>query len=175
MRRGHIFLRRRGAFPKEELLHLMNDHFLILLARRIQPVFVEQHLAVLCPLGPGLLRYVLIDFLSEFAVERRLGKPRQLLFQFRAEDSMFSHIFQIIAQLLRIPGSPTNGVGMRDNSRHQIKRGQAGSSNVSPCLGCTFLLTNRKAVAISSSRTAAHTTSWVARASRCPVEPWENN
>ena len=38
----------------------------------------------------------------------------------------------------------------------------------------TFILTNYRGMAISCSRTAAHTTSWVARASRCPVDPWEN-
>src|SRR5271157_2041823 len=37
-----------------------------------------------------------------------------------------------------------------------------------------IMLTNYIRMAISCSRTAAHTTSWVARASRCPVEPWEN-
>src|ERR1035438_8473022 len=37
-----------------------------------------------------------------------------------------------------------------------------------------FMLTNYRHMAISCSRTATHTTSWVARASRCPVDPWEN-
>src|ERR1039458_10551064 len=36
------------------------------------------------------------------------------------------------------------------------------------------MLTNYRHMAISCSRTATHTTSWVARASRCPVDPWEN-
>src|SRR5271169_995098 len=51
------------------------------------------------------------------------------------------------------------------------KRGR-WSSNC--CATMKFILTNYRGMAISCIRTAAHTTSWVARASRCPVEPWEN-
>lgn len=79
---GNVFLGRRGACPKEKLLHVMNDDLLVLLARRVQAVFVEQHLAVLHPLTPGLLRHVVIDSFAKVVIERRLWKARQLLFQF---------------------------------------------------------------------------------------------
>jgi hypothetical protein len=55
MRGRNVLCGRGCAFAEEELLHLFYDHFLILLARRIQTIFIEQHLAILGPLAPGLL------------------------------------------------------------------------------------------------------------------------
>src|SRR5208282_6401565 len=82
----NVFGWMRGSLTEEKLLHLLHDDFLILLARRVQAIFVQQHLAVFHPLAPRLLRDVLVDLLSQVAVERRLGKPGQFLFQFCAED-----------------------------------------------------------------------------------------
>ena len=86
MRGGNVFGGTRGAFAEEELLHLLHDDFLILLAGGVQAIFVEQHFAVLHPLAPRLLRDMVIDLFPQFAVEWRLGKTRQFLFQFCAED-----------------------------------------------------------------------------------------
>src|SRR6059036_2855154 len=66
----HVLRRGRGALAEEELFHLFHDHFLILLARRIQAIFVQKHLAVLRPLAPGLLRNLIVDFLAELRIER---------------------------------------------------------------------------------------------------------
>src|SRR5882724_7598190 len=55
-----VLSRGRGALAKEELLHLFYDHFLILLARRIQAILVQKHLAVLRPLAPRLLRNLVV-------------------------------------------------------------------------------------------------------------------
>src|SRR5271169_1253463 len=86
VRRRNVFGWTRGSLTEEKLLHLLNDDFLILLARRVQAIFVEQHLAVFHPLAPRLLRHMFIDLFSQVAVERRLGEPRQFLLQFCAED-----------------------------------------------------------------------------------------
>ncbi len=86
MRWRNVLCGRRRAFAEEELLHLFHDYFLILLAGRIQTVFVEQHLAVLCPLAPGLLGNLVVNLLTQFRIERRLFQPRQFLFQFGAEN-----------------------------------------------------------------------------------------
>src|SRR5450756_1919936 len=86
VRRGNIFGWTRGSLTEEKLLHLLHDDFLILLARRVQAIFVQQHLAVFHPLAPRLLRDLFVDLFSQVTVERRLGEPRQLLLQFCAEN-----------------------------------------------------------------------------------------
>src|ERR1700685_1834655 len=53
--RRHVFFRSGGAFAKKELIQLLYDHFLIFPPRRVQAVFVEQHLAVLGPHVPRVL------------------------------------------------------------------------------------------------------------------------
>src|SRR5450759_2158922 len=78
VRRGNVFGWTRGSLAEEKLLHLLYDDFLILLARRVQAVFVQQHFAVFHPLAPRLLRDLLVDLFSQVAVARRLGEPRQL-------------------------------------------------------------------------------------------------
>src|ERR1700681_3712551 len=74
------------AFSEEKLLHLLHDDLLILLARRIQAILIQQHLAMLHPLAPSLLRDVFVNLLAQFAVEWRFRKPRQFTFQFCAEN-----------------------------------------------------------------------------------------
>src|ERR1700682_1183255 len=74
------------AFSEEELLHLLHDNLLILLARWVQAILVQQHLAVLHPLAPSLLRDIFVNLLAQFAVERSLRKPGQFTFQFCAEN-----------------------------------------------------------------------------------------
>src|SRR5437868_7586871 len=69
---GHVLFRRGNALTKEILLHLLHDGSLIFLACRVQPVFVEQHLAELRPPVPGFAGDVLVDSLAEFGVERGL-------------------------------------------------------------------------------------------------------
>src|SRR3981189_1841820 len=86
VRRGNVFSWTRGSLTEEKLLHLLHDVFLILLARRVQAIFVQQHLAIFHPLAPRLLRDLFVDLFSQVAVERRLWEPRQFLFQFCAED-----------------------------------------------------------------------------------------
>src|SRR5271157_5001534 len=86
VRRGNVFGWARRSLTEEKLLHLLHDDFLVLLARRIQAIFVEQHFAVFHPLSPSLLRDLLVDLFSQVAVERRLGEPRQFLFQSCAEN-----------------------------------------------------------------------------------------
>src|ERR1035441_9068325 len=100
MRWRDVFGGMRRPFAEEKLLHLLHDDFLVLLARGVQAIFVEQHLAVLHPLAPRLLRDIFVDFFSQVAVEWRLGESGQFLFQFCAEDFVIGHrfSFEIIAQ-----------------------------------------------------------------------------
>src|SRR5271154_7056541 len=72
--RRNVFGRARGSLAEEKLLHLLYDDFLVLLARRVQAIFVQQHLAVFHPLAPCLLRHIFVNLFSQFAVEWRLGK-----------------------------------------------------------------------------------------------------
>jgi len=72
-------------------LQLLDDRGLVFLPRRIQAVFVEQHLAVL---HPHLSRHPgrhLIDFLPQFGIERRLIQARKFFLQLDAEHFMRSH------------------------------------------------------------------------------------
>jgi len=80
VRGRNVFGGTRGPLAEEELFHLFDDDFLVLLAGGVEAIFVEQHLAMLHPLAPRLLRDVVVDFFSEVAVERRLGKAGQFLF-----------------------------------------------------------------------------------------------
>src|SRR6266853_5797373 len=84
--RGDVFGGTRGSLTEEKLLHLLHDDFLILLARRVQAIFVQQHLAMFHPLAPRLLRDLFVDLFSQVAVEGRLREPGQFLFQFGTED-----------------------------------------------------------------------------------------
>jgi hypothetical protein len=86
VRRWNVLRGRGRALAEEELFHLLHDDFLILLARGVQAIFVEQHLAVFRPLIPGFLRDLVVDSLSQVGAEGRLGERGQFLFQFCAED-----------------------------------------------------------------------------------------
>src|SRR5262249_52146271 len=59
-----------GAFAEEILLALRHPDLLTLVAREIQPVLVHEHLGVLDPGPPRLLRDVLEDLLTELTLER---------------------------------------------------------------------------------------------------------
>src|SRR5437879_7756332 len=87
----HVLLGRRNSFSKEILVHLFNDYFLILAPRRIQPVLIQQHLAEFCPRVPRLLRDVLVDFLAQLSIKRRLVQSREFLLKFDAENFSFCH------------------------------------------------------------------------------------
>src|SRR5947209_13691054 len=91
--RRNVFGWARGSLTEEKLLHLLHDDFLILLARRVQAIFVQQHFAVFHPLAPRLLRDLLVDLFSQVAVERRFGESGQFLLQFGAKDSVIRHKF----------------------------------------------------------------------------------
>src|SRR2546427_4435950 len=87
----HVLLGRCYSFPKEILLHLVNDHFLVFAPRRIQPILIQQHLAEFCPRVPRLLRDVLVDFLAQLSIKRRLVQSREFLLKFDAENFSFCH------------------------------------------------------------------------------------
>lgn len=80
LRRWDVFLREGRAFAEEELLHLLNEELLGLGSPRLKPVFVEEHFLVVDPLAPRRLGDILVDFLSEFRVERGLVEALHLLF-----------------------------------------------------------------------------------------------
>ena len=67
--RRNVLCRGGRAFPEEELFHLADNDFLILLPCRVQAVLVQQHLAEFHPLIPSLLRDVLVDPFTEFAIK----------------------------------------------------------------------------------------------------------
>src|SRR5579863_1920464 len=87
-RRRHVLFRQNRSLPKEELLQLLDDHFLILAPRRIQAVFVHQHLAMVCPHLPGLLRNIVVNLAPQVVIERRLIQPGQFLLQLHAKNSV---------------------------------------------------------------------------------------
>src|SRR5437870_3619650 len=87
----HVLLGGRYSFSKEILLHLLDDDFLIFAPRRIQPVLIQQHLAEFCPRVPRLLRDVLVDFLAQLSIKRRLVQSREFLLKFDAENFSFCH------------------------------------------------------------------------------------
>src|SRR5215475_7403685 len=80
VRRRYVLLRKRRAFPEEELLHLFDQKLLRLRRPRLQAIFVQKHLLAVDPLGPRRLRHVLVDFLSKLRVERGLIEPFHLFF-----------------------------------------------------------------------------------------------
>jgi len=126
--RGRDVFRGLGrTFAEEKLLHLLHDNFLILLARGVQTIFVEQHFAMLHPLSPSLLRDVVVYFLAQFAIEGRLGKSGQITFQFRAENFVFRHkvCAEIIAQAKWVAAAkplPRNrSIGSREPIDHLLQ------------------------------------------------------
>ncbi len=159
VRRGNIFGWMSGSLTEEKLLHLLHDDFLILLARRIQAIFVEQHLAVFHPLAPRLLRDAVVNLFSQVAVERRLGKSRQFLFQFCAEDFVIghrillklSHRYDVFTGFRRDP-SAGDGEMLCEFARASRARASPKSPGAA-----IFSLTNYIQMAISCGRTAAHT------------------
>src|SRR5271170_304046 len=58
----------------------------ILAVGGIQPVFVQEHLAMLAPHLPGFLRDVFINPPAQFRVERRLVQSRHFPLELHAED-----------------------------------------------------------------------------------------
>lgn len=81
-----VLWRRGGAFPEEVLLHLSNDHFLVLATGGIETVFVQQHLAEIRPLVPRLLGNIVVDFAAEIRVKGRFVEAGQFLVQLDAEN-----------------------------------------------------------------------------------------
>jgi hypothetical protein len=90
-----ILLGQRGALTEEVLFHLANDGFLILSARGIQTIFIEQHFAVFGPHLPGLPGDAFIDFLPQFGVERRLIQAWKFLMQLGAKNCVLAHDFLV--------------------------------------------------------------------------------
>ena len=69
---AYVVARRGCAFAEKVLFHLLDDRGLVLAAGGIEPVFVQQHLAEFRPPLPGLERDVIVDFLTQLRIERRL-------------------------------------------------------------------------------------------------------
>ena len=80
---------RRSTLAKEVLVHLLDDHFLIFPACRIQPILVEQHFAEFDPGVPGFLGNVVVDFPAQIIVEWRFFQSGKVLLQLYAENLMF--------------------------------------------------------------------------------------
>src|SRR6266705_773540 len=87
----HVLLGRCYSFSKEILLHLLDDDFLIFAPRRIQPILIQQHLAEFCPRVPRLQRDVLVDFLAQLGIKRRLVQAGEIFLEFDAENFSFCH------------------------------------------------------------------------------------
>src|SRR5215469_7935005 len=77
-RDGHVIRREGRSFAEEELLHLPGDDLLCFERRGIQSELVDEHLHVLYPKIPGLLRYVFVDALAQLSAPGRLIQARQL-------------------------------------------------------------------------------------------------
>src|ERR1017187_6212798 len=72
MTRRYVVFRLLGSFAEEVRFHLLDDELLVFLLPRLQTVLVEQHLHVLLPLLPSQLGDVVVDALSQGAIEWRL-------------------------------------------------------------------------------------------------------
>ncbi len=82
---------RAAAFAKEILLHLLHDYFLIFAAGWIQAVFVQKHFAELGPAGPGFAGDLIVDFIAEFRIERRLVQSRKFFVKLGAKYLVLGH------------------------------------------------------------------------------------
>ena len=71
---------------EEEIFQVLDQDLLVLAVGGIQPVFVQEHLAMLAPHLPGFLRDVFINSLAQFRVERRLVQSRHFPLELHAED-----------------------------------------------------------------------------------------
>ena len=88
---GNKVRRRRGALPKEILLHLLNDEFLGVGRTEIEPILIHEHLQMLHPTLPGFLRNVVVNALTEgVSFERNLVETFGFLLQFDAENTVRS-------------------------------------------------------------------------------------
>src|SRR5438309_1407746 len=76
-----------STFTKKIFFHLLDQEFLVLFRRGIQPIFIQQNLAMFYPQSPGITRDMFENALSQFAVEGRLVQSGQLLLEFLAENS----------------------------------------------------------------------------------------
>src|SRR3981081_2300773 len=85
---GHVLFWACRAFAEEELIQLLHNNFLILAAGWVQTVLIEQHLAMLGPHAPGLLRDIFVNLLAKLIVKRGFVQARQFLFQLHAKDSV---------------------------------------------------------------------------------------
>src|ERR1035437_9915196 len=90
------------ALAEEISIHLLHDEFLVFLLPGLQAIFVEQHLHVFLPLLPRQLGNVVVDALSEFAIERRFVQT----FHFAAHLYALHHVCH--PELLLSPNSGMN-------------------------------------------------------------------
>src|SRR5271165_3043425 len=72
LRGRNVFFGLLGAFTEEIGFHLLHDELLVIFLPGLKAVFVEQHLHVLLPLLPCKLGDLVVDALSQFAIEGRL-------------------------------------------------------------------------------------------------------
>src|SRR5947199_9232373 len=76
--------RESGALAEEVLLRLVEQDLVRLLAAAGEPVLVHDHLEMLEPHLPRLLRNVVVDALPELVVERAVLEPGKLLLELHA-------------------------------------------------------------------------------------------
>src|SRR3954471_21289209 len=87
LRGGRLVVRRQlRPFAKEELLGLIEEHLVRLLRAAREPVLVHDHLEVLEPELPRVLRDVLVDALAQVVVPRLELEARQVLPELCALD-----------------------------------------------------------------------------------------
>lgn len=79
------------AFAKKILFHLFYDHFLIFAAGGIQAVFIQKHLAELGPARPRLAGNLIINFVPQVCVERRLVQSGKFFVKLGAENLVLGH------------------------------------------------------------------------------------
>src|ERR1700733_13055090 len=87
VRGGDITGRQGGSFTEEILFHLLQEKLLCFGVAQVQTIFIHDHLHLLDPHPPRLLRDVFVNALAErVAVKRRFVQARHLLSEFHAED-----------------------------------------------------------------------------------------
>src|SRR5271170_4039496 len=135
-----VFLGQVGPFAEEVLGHLFDEELLRLRGPGLEAVFVEEHLLMLQPFGPGFSGDVLVNLLAKVAVEGRLFEAFHFLLITGAKDGM-RHSFLFLNSLYARTGfSVRSGYrlsGTTQPGRIDVRSG-AGSAGGGRQIGSGF-------------------------------------
>src|SRR5271167_5178978 len=85
---GDVSRRKGSTLAEKEIFQVLDQDLLVLPVGGIQPVFVQDHLAVLAPHLPGFFRDVFINPPTQFRIERRLVQSWHIPLELHAKNLM---------------------------------------------------------------------------------------